>query len=86
MCAIQSGCAVQRSTWKDTVSGYSVFRCWLTPLEMQRLRWELTEQLEPEDSVLLIPLCGRCVQGMGVTHAATKRPDWPDAPQAHQIV
>ena len=65
---------------------YSVFRCWLTPLEMQRLRWELTEQLEPEDSVLLIPLCGRCVQGMEVTHAATKRPDWPDAPQTHQTV
>ena len=38
---------------------YSVFRCWLTRLEMERLRWELTEMLTPEDDVLLIPLCAR---------------------------
>src|SRR5436305_13827713 len=34
---------------------YSVFRCWLTRLEMERLRWELTELLASEDDVLLIP-------------------------------
>src|SRR3954468_8103774 len=60
---------------------YSVFRCWLTPREMERLRWELTEILTPEDDVLLIPLCVRCHGGMSVTHATTKRPDWPDRPE-----
>jgi CRISPR-associated protein Cas2 len=60
---------------------YSVFRCWLAPREMERLRWELTELLTAEDDVLLIPLCPRCQEGIRVTHAATKRPDWPGAPQ-----
>lgn len=40
---------------------YSVFRCWMTPSQMQDLRWQLTCVLEPEDEVLLIPLCTRCV-------------------------
>jgi len=65
---------------------YSVFRCWLTPREMERLRWELTELLKPEDDVLLIPLCCRCHEGIRVTHAVTKRPDWPDAPKRFEIV
>ena len=34
---------------------YSVFRCWMTPAQMHRLRWELTQVLEPEDEVLLDP-------------------------------
>ena len=42
---------------------YSVFRCWMNPTEMQRLRWELTKVLEAEDDVLIIPLCSRCVEG-----------------------
>jgi CRISPR-associated protein Cas2 len=65
---------------------YSVFRCWLTPREAERLRWELTELLEAEDDVLLIPLCGRCQAGMRVTHAAVKRPDWPGSPESFRIV
>ncbi|GIW78799.1 MAG: CRISPR-associated endoribonuclease Cas2 [Gemmatales bacterium] len=65
---------------------YSVFRCWLTPREMERLRWELTAMLEPEDDVMLIPLCTRCHAGIRVTHALTKRPDWPDTPERFQIV
>jgi CRISPR-associated protein Cas2 len=65
---------------------YSVFRCWMTPREMQCLRWELTELLDAEDDVLVIPLCPRCVAGIQTTHTATKRPDWPDEPKGHQIV
>lgn len=65
---------------------YSVFRCWLGRAQMQRLRWELTQVLEPEDDVLLIPLCERCVGGIAVTHAVTKRPDWPSGPASHRIV
>ncbi len=65
---------------------YSVFRCWLTPREMERIRWELTEMLTAEDDVLIIPLCSRCQTGIKVTHAATKRPDWPDKPESFEIV
>jgi CRISPR-associated protein Cas2 len=65
---------------------YSVFRCHLSETQVQCLRWELTELLHPEDDVLVIPLCSRCVAAIRVTHSATKRPDWPAAPQGHQIV
>ena len=60
---------------------YSVFRCWMTPAQMHELRWELTQVLEPEDEVLLIPLCPRCVAGMETTHSARNVPDWPDEPE-----
>jgi CRISPR-associated protein Cas2 len=65
---------------------YSVFRCWLTRRDMERLRWELTELLVAEDDVLLIPLCESCVAGIQSTHTAASPPDWPDAPARHRIV
>jgi CRISPR-associated protein Cas2 len=65
---------------------YSVFRCWLTQRELERMRWELTELLDPVDEVLLIPLCSSCVSGIQSTHRASSPPNWPDAPARHQIV
>jgi len=65
---------------------YSVFRCWMTPRKMQQLRSELTEELEPEDDVLMIPLCQRCVKGLETTHSTIKKPDWPDSPESYDIV
>jgi CRISPR-associated protein Cas2 len=65
---------------------YSVFRCWMTPREMQCLRWELTELLTAEDDVLLIPLCPRCVQAIHSTHSRSKEPNWPGQPESHTIV
>ncbi len=65
---------------------YSVFRCWLTPRQMECLRWELTERLAAEDDVLLIPLCSRCVGGMQGTHLRQGPPDWPNAPEGHRVI
>jgi CRISPR-associated protein Cas2 len=65
---------------------HSVFRCWMTMREMECLRWELTELLAPEDEVLVMPLCARCVAGIQTTHSAARRPDWPEEPQGHKIV
>lgn len=65
---------------------YSVFRCWMGEREMQRLRWELTELLAPEDDVLMIPLCPRCVRHVQGTHSAAKLPRWPGQPERHTIV
>ncbi|HLN27211.1 MAG TPA: CRISPR-associated endonuclease Cas2 [Gemmataceae bacterium] len=65
---------------------YSIFRCWLTPQQVQCLRWELTEILAPEDDLLLIPLCLRCVEAIQGAHSALKAPDWPDEPPGHLIV
>ncbi len=58
----------------------------MNPTQMQRLRWELTEVLAPEDDVLIIPLCSRCVEGMETTHSAQNVPNWPDAPEPYDIV
>lgn len=65
---------------------YSVFRCWLSLTQMQRLRWELTELLESEDDVLMIPLCAQCVAGMQTTHSTSRQANWPVAPDKHRIV
>jgi CRISPR-associated protein Cas2 len=65
---------------------YSVFRCWMTPRQMHELRWELTQILDAEDEVLIIPLCVRCVDGMETTHSAENPVNWPDAPQPFRIV
>jgi CRISPR-associated protein Cas2 len=65
---------------------YSVFRCWMNPTQMQRLRWELTEVLSSEDDVLMIPLCSRCVAGMETTHSAQNEPNWPGAPEPFKVV
>ncbi len=65
---------------------YSVFRCWLTRLEKERLRWELTALLAPEDDLLLIPVCGACAAGICGTHAEANETSWPSAPARHQVV
>jgi CRISPR-associated protein Cas2 len=65
---------------------YSVFRCWLSATSMNKLRWELTQVLEPEDDLLMIPICSRCLSGLATTHTARNAPDWPDRPGAHRVV
>lgn len=64
---------------------YSVFRCWLTRREMERLRWELTELLVAEDDVLLIPLCAGCVAGIQGTQHPAAPVSWPAVPEGHRI-
>jgi CRISPR-associated protein Cas2 len=64
---------------------YSVFRCWLTSSEVERLRWELTEKLESADEVLLIPPCERCVEGIVGIHAK-KAQEWEAWPPRSTIV
>lgn len=65
---------------------YSVFRLWLDARQIQQLRWELTEILDPADDVLFIPLCGRCVDGVQTTHSTPRENDWPDEPERHLVV
>lgn len=39
---------------------YSVFRCRLDDREMERLRWELSKVMAPEDALLVVDLCPSC--------------------------
>src|ERR1700720_332657 len=65
---------------------YSVFRCWLTPRQMEQLRWELTEILAAEDDVLLIPICAPCASGIRGTQRDGQSSRWPEEPPTHVIV
>ena len=65
---------------------YSVFRCWMSRTEKERLRWELTELLTVDDDVILMPLCSHCVAGIVGIHGEDRPPDWTDRPQRHTIV
>jgi CRISPR-associated protein Cas2 len=65
---------------------YSVFRCWMTSTDVARLRWELTEKLSPDDDVLLMPLCARCVDQIVGIHDQNRPPEWTEKPQRHLII
>jgi CRISPR-associated protein Cas2 len=78
-------CAKHMEGYGERVQ-YSVFRCWLTKLEVERLRWELTELLASEDEVMLIPLCASCVAGIVGIHGSDRPPDWASRPARHEIV
>ena len=62
---------------------YSVFRCRLTVREEQRLRWELTRRVVSEDSWLIVPLCGSCVERLRI-HGGPNA--WPEEPPGYVVV
>ena len=39
---------------------YSVFRCRLDDREVEKLRWELSKVMGPEDALLVVDLCPTC--------------------------
>jgi len=41
---------------------FSIFRCRLSQRDREKLRWELEQILEAEDSLLIAGLCDRCVE------------------------
>lgn len=61
---------------------YSVFRCRLASIEMERLRWELSRIMEPEDALLVVPLCERCTAGIHTQGG----PAWPREQPTYVIV
>ncbi len=61
----------------------SVFRCWLSERDVERLRWELTRVLEPEDDVLYIGICAACVRRL---RARNSKGAWPEEPRGWVIV
>jgi CRISPR-associated protein Cas2 len=41
---------------------YSIFRCRLSQRQREKLRWELEKVLSPEDDLMLVGMCNRCVE------------------------
>jgi CRISPR-associated protein Cas2 len=62
---------------------YSVFRCRLGEVELQRLRWELTRLVGDEDDLLFVPICDHCAGGVASLHA---RQPWDRDTPAFTVV
>jgi CRISPR-associated protein Cas2 len=54
-------CVARKLEGHGTRVQYSVFRCLLTPRSMERMRWELSKILMPEDDLLIVELCASCI-------------------------
>ena len=39
---------------------FSIFRCRLTKIEVEKLRWELEKELSAADKLLILNVCERC--------------------------
>jgi len=57
---------------------YSVFRVRASSLQLERMRWELEEILQPEDDLLVVHLCNGCAQRVKVRNQDKAWP--PDDP------
>jgi CRISPR-associated protein Cas2 len=64
---------------------YSVFRCWLEEVRLNKLLWELSQIMEEEDDLLVIPLCAACA-GKVPEHSTGDQSDWGDRPPSFRIV
>lgn len=54
---------------------FSIFRCWLSQRDREKLRWELEKVLAAEDNILLVGICQRCEERIQLCN----RPDAWDA-------
>jgi CRISPR-associated protein Cas2 len=43
---------------------YSVFRCRLDPIEVERMRWELAQVMDATDALLIVDLCPTCASNV----------------------
>jgi CRISPR-associated protein Cas2 len=56
---------------------YSVFRICLNDRDREKLRWELSQVLDPVDALLVVGICESCVER---TNALNPRSAWPEPP------
>ena len=64
---------------------YSVFRCRLDHLTLEKLHWELHQIMESEDDLLVIPLCGQCASKVPA-HSTGDQSSWAERPATFKIV
>lgn len=64
---------------------YSIFRVRVTEHKLQKIRWELSEILFADDSLLIIPLCSRCSGKIDkLSHA--DQASWHEEPPTFDIL
>ena len=64
---------------------YSVFRCRLDHVTLEKMCWELTEIMAREDDLLVMPLCPRCAERVPI-HSTGDQSSWVEAPPTFRIV
>lgn len=64
---------------------YSVFRCRLDRLGLEKLCWELADILKDEDDLLVMPICGKCAERVPI-HSTGDQSSWASAPPTFRIV
>ena len=64
---------------------YSVFRCRLDRTALEKLCWELTEIMSPEDDLLVMPICGSCAERVPI-HSTGDQSAWVESPPTFRIV
>lgn len=64
---------------------YSVFRCRLDRLSLEKLCWELAEMMKEEDDLLVMPLCPSCAERVPL-HSTGDQSAWASAPPTFRIV
>lgn len=62
---------------------YSIFRCRLSDREVEKLRWELSRVMAPEDALLVVDLCPRCAR-----HVTSRNhvEGWDEVPKTFLII
>ena len=64
---------------------YSVFRCRLDNVTLEKLHWELSQIMAPEDDLLVFPLCTQCASKVPL-HSTGDQSSWAEPPAAFKIV
>ena len=64
---------------------YSIFRVRITEHKLQKLRWELSEILFEDDSLLVIPICTRCGSKIGKLSQGAHE-DWGEEPPTFEVL
>jgi CRISPR-associated protein Cas2 len=64
---------------------YSIFRCRLDRLALEKLHWELQQVMSAEDDLLVMPICAKCASRVPV-HSTGDQSEWVDGPPTYRIV
>lgn len=64
---------------------YSVFRCRLDNISLEKLHWELNQIMESEDDLLVIPLCTGCASKVPI-HSTGDQSSWADKPATYRVI
>ena len=64
---------------------YSVFRCRLDRLALEKLCWELAEIMKEDDDLLVMPICRGCAERVPL-HSTGDQSSWATRPPSFKIV